>query len=228
LPLSVRGIQLSVALERSGDCWVSASACRCGFVRMLGAFAGPESVLQVGDGQPLYIQPADGSAVDPAALRTALAGQAHDVPVRLQLGDEAALSDLDLWLTLTQTELARVTLLAAPGGWLPLAALLPFGGLVSDATEPARLGVAMLLPGEVIAGSLGGEHRAVVRGYGPGGPALAARLAGLAASWDELGRPGTMDLQLSVRAAGSGPPEAAGRAVLDRPNACIEVGWAWP
>jgi protein-L-isoaspartate(D-aspartate) O-methyltransferase len=228
LPLSVRGIQLSVALERSGDCWVSASACRCGFVRMLGAFAGPESVLQVGDGQPLYIQPADGSAVDPAALRTALAGQPRDVPVRLQLGDEAALSDFDLWLTLTQTELDRVTLLAAPGGWLPLASLLPFGGLVSDATEPARLGVAMLLPGEVIRDSLGGEHGAVVRGYGPGGPALAARLAGLAASWDELGRPGTMGLQLSVRAPGSAPAEAAGRAVLERPNACIEVGWAWP
>src|SRR5580704_12939735 len=36
LPLSVRGIQLSVALERSGEHWVSTSAWRCGFVRMLG------------------------------------------------------------------------------------------------------------------------------------------------------------------------------------------------
>ena len=42
LPLSVRGIQLSVALERQAGDWVGTSAWRCGFVRMLGAFAGPE------------------------------------------------------------------------------------------------------------------------------------------------------------------------------------------
>ena len=45
LPLSVRGIQLSVGLETLGDHLVSTSACRCGFIRMAGAFSGPESLL---------------------------------------------------------------------------------------------------------------------------------------------------------------------------------------
>jgi protein-L-isoaspartate(D-aspartate) O-methyltransferase len=41
LPISVRGIQLAVAFWQSGDHWVSKSACRCQFIRMTGALAGP-------------------------------------------------------------------------------------------------------------------------------------------------------------------------------------------
>lgn len=36
LPLSIRGIQLSVGLETAGDHLVSRSACRCSFIRMAG------------------------------------------------------------------------------------------------------------------------------------------------------------------------------------------------
>src|SRR5215472_14469916 len=77
LPLSIRGIQLSVALRRDGDGdgWRSTSVWRCGFVRMLGAFAGPESVVRAGEPHVLVAQVSDGSAVDPEALQAALAGQ---------------------------------------------------------------------------------------------------------------------------------------------------------
>jgi protein-L-isoaspartate(D-aspartate) O-methyltransferase len=247
LPLSVRGIQLSVSLERSGERWLSTSACRCGFVRMLGAFAGPEAMLWIGGDKPLYVQPADGSPLDPAALRAALEGPAADVQVGLPLTHPGVLADLDLWLTLTETGLDRVTVFPAAGGWwhppeeadpepFPpgdeaaeltggMASLLPFGGLVSQPTVADRLGVAMLLPSETGDDSRASTPRMVVRGYGPGGPALAAHLANQAYVWDDLGRPGSMDLRLRVSPTGTAIRPAAGWLLLDRPNARIEVGW---
>ncbi len=181
----------------------------------------------------------DGSQVDgfglQQALLTAPAGEQLLPPPRGQ----ADLAELDLWLTVTAAGLDRVTVLAAPGGWLPLGALLPFGGLVSHATDASRLGVALLLPADVgpdpeavLAGSgQTGSGRAtagaLIRGFGPGGAELAEYLAELAASWVELGRPGTQDLRIVVR-----PPDAersaapgSGMLMLQRPHVSIEVGW---
>ena len=131
LPLSVRGIQLSVALRRDddGDGWRSVSSWRCGFVRMLGAFAGPETVVRIGESAVLVVQVSDGSAVEPHALQTALVGQPAAEQVLPQPGGWQELGDLDLWLTLNAAELDRVTVLAA-GSWFPLASLLPAGLLV--------------------------------------------------------------------------------------------------
>jgi len=227
LPLSVRGIQLSVALRRGdADVWRSISSWRCGFVRMLGAFAGPETIVRLGEPDALVAQVSDGRAVDPEALHAALAGQPAAEQVLPPLGGIAELGDLDLWLTMSAAMLDRVTLVAA-GSWFPLAELLPVGFLVSDATESSRLGAAILLPGGDF------EHarsrsRAVIRGFGPGGPALAGYLAGLASQWAELGRPEAQQLQLTVRPTGQGrastaPPDGA--LLLQRPSVAIELGW---
>jgi protein-L-isoaspartate(D-aspartate) O-methyltransferase len=236
LPLSVRGIQLSVALERSGEEWRSASAWRCGFVKMLGAFAGPETVLRLDGPHALIAQMSDGSPVDEHALQLALAGPSADEQALRRPVNLADLADLDLWLTITSAELDRLTLLAAPGGWLPLTSLLPFGGLVSNATEAGRMGIAVLLPAELASGGTAGQPgrpgRAVtIRGFGPGGSALAAGLAGKAQAWADLGRPGARDMQLTVWPAGTGSakvaamPSGGGRVIMPRPNATLEVGW---
>jgi len=232
LPLSVRGIQLSVALRRDGDGdgWRSTSVWRCGFVRMLGAFAGPESVVRAGEPHVLVAQVSDGSAVDPEALQAALAGQPAAEHVLPQPGGLAELGDLDLWLTMTAPALDRVTVLAA-GNWFRLAQLLPAGFLVSHATEAGRLGAAVLLPGRPGGRDIGHTRAgagAVIRGYGPGGPALAGYLAGLAGRWAELGRPEAQDLQLTVWPAARGRTSSAspdGPLMLQRPSVSIEVGW---
>jgi protein-L-isoaspartate(D-aspartate) O-methyltransferase len=244
LPLSVRGIQLSVALRRThqrrslgqgqpglaaGDEWQSLSAWRCGFVRMLGAFAGPETVFRLDRPNALVAQMSDGSPVDLDGLQSALSMAPADEQVMSAPGGPADLADLDLWLTVTAAGLDRVTVLAAPGGWLPLASLLPFGGLVSNATEATRLGAAVLLPADLTADpeAAPSGSGALVRGFGPGGPELAAYLAGLAIGWAELGRPGAQDLRLIVRPPGVEPRGAArpGMLLLRRPSVSIEVGW---
>ena len=231
LPLSVRGVQLSVALRRDddGDDWRSVSSWRCGFVRMLGAFAGPETVIRVGEPGVLVAQVSDGSAVDPQALQTALAGQPAAELVLPHPGGLADLGDLDLWLAMSAGALDRVTVLSA-GSWFPPALLLPAGFLVSHGTEASRLGAAALLPGGP-AGQDAAQARgpgAVIRGFGPGGPALAGYLAGLARRWAELGRPEAQGLQLTVWPAARGrtsPARQDGSLVLQRPSVSLEVSW---
>jgi len=245
LPLSVRGIQLSVALRRddsppceagpagywprTGGVWHCTSAWRCGFVRMLGAFAGPETVLRLAEPRPLFAQMSDGSPVDGGALQAALASRTADEQVPWSDG-LADLADLDLWLTLTAAELDRVTLLAAPGGWFELASLLPLGGLVAHA-RASDLGVAMLLPAGAGRDGLAARHRpgVLIRGYGSGGAELAGYLTGRAGLWADLGRPGVGDIQLSVLEGGEAErpdrAEAPGGLVLARPSVTIAVGW---
>ena len=232
LPLSVRGIQLSVALRRDdGDAWRSISTWRCGFVRMMGAFAGPESAILLGEPDVLVAQVSDGSAVDSHALHAALAAGPAAEQGLPRLGGLAELADLDLWLTMSATTLDRVTVLAA-GSWVPLAPLLPAGLLVSHAAQAGRIGAAVLLPGRP--GDQAFERArsapgATIRSFGPGGPALAGYLAGLARRWAELGRPEAQDLQLTVRPAGLARTSTArpdGPLVLQRPSVSIEVEWS--
>jgi protein-L-isoaspartate(D-aspartate) O-methyltransferase len=251
LPLSIRGIQLSVGLERtSSGWWLSTSACRCGFVRMLGAFAGPEEVIRLDEPQPITFQVSDGNAVDTGALLAALSGEACDEPVPVALASIAELADLDLWLTMSAGRLDRLTVLAGPGGSDGSAPTLPFGALVSSGAHADRLGIGMLLP--VAVGSAEAEREyqsgllpgpepapgrrpgaepgriwtAMVRGLGPGGPELAARLAALSGRWARLGRPRSTEMEVLVWPAGAVPSRVpAGRLLLRRPSITIAAGW---
>jgi len=223
LPLSVRGIELSVALERNGDSWLSKSACRCGFVRMLGAFARPQLAIRLDGPEPVMVGVGDGGDVDAGALQEALAGPAVDVPAGLGVADQSELGDLDLWLTLTEPALARLTVLSLPGRGAGLPLMM--GGLASNADAAGPLGVAALVPGEP-AGPVSQGAGVIVRGYGPGGEALASYLADQARLWAEHGRPGASTVQLRVWQPGSGsPPAVSGVTILDRPSVTIAVGW---
>jgi protein-L-isoaspartate(D-aspartate) O-methyltransferase len=228
LPLSIRGIQLSVGLQRADEVWLSTSAWRCGFVRMLGAFAGPEEVVSLGEPYPLAYQVSDGCPVDMQALQAALAeGDAVDEPLSVALGTVTDVADLDLWLTMTAGELDRLTVLSAPGGWLGVTPVPPFGALVTSATEAGDLGIAMLMPADPDPREIGTEWSgAVVRGLGPGGPELAVQLAALSGRWADLGRPGSYDLGMLVWPSREPPVEVPeGWMVLERPSVTIAAGW---
>jgi protein-L-isoaspartate(D-aspartate) O-methyltransferase len=228
LPLSIRGIQLSVGLQRADEVWLSTSAWRCGFVRMLGAFAGPEEVVSVGEPYPLAYQISDGCPVDVQALQAALAeGDAVDERLSVALGTVADVADLDLWLTMTAGELDRLTVLSAPGGWLGVTPVPPFGALVTNATEAGDVGVAMLMSADPGLGEIGADWSgAVVRGLGPGGPGLAVQLAALSARWADLGRPGSNDLGMLVWPSTEPSVEVPeGWMVLERPSVTIGAGW---
>jgi protein-L-isoaspartate(D-aspartate) O-methyltransferase len=228
LPLSVRGIHLSVALDRDGDHWISRSACRCRFIRVAGAFAGPESVLPLGPQPGLHANVVDGAAPDAEALYQALSGPAVELTTGLRVADRAELADLDLWLTVCRPDLSRVHMLGRHEGKASpaqrrIADLMPLGGLCAASAGP----FAVAAVGQVAAAdsNQGPPFAAVVRGYGPGGATLAAGLAGHATAWDEQGRPGTARLQLTVHPAGTERAPAGGGLILRRPHTLVSVGW---
>jgi protein-L-isoaspartate(D-aspartate) O-methyltransferase len=163
LPVSVRGIQLSIAMERleqarrlvrrdrhppGAERWIAMSAFRCGFVRMAGAFADPEPFRQLGLAPGLYVQTDDGRQLDTRALASAMSGPPVDVGsgVRARSRDEVA--DLDLWLTLTQPGLSRITIMETSASRAQLGPMLPFGGLARDEGDvlgSGGLGIAGLV-----------------------------------------------------------------------------------
>jgi protein-L-isoaspartate(D-aspartate) O-methyltransferase len=228
LPLSIRGIQLSVGLQRAGEAWLSTSAWRCGFVRMLGAYAGPEEVIRLGEPSELAFQISDGFPVDALALWAALArGDAHDEPVAPELATVADVADLDLWLTMTAPDLDRLTVVSVPVGWPGLTPLPPFGALVVSATEADDLGIGTLMPIDAGLPEPGAAWPgAFVRGLGPAGPDLAVQLALLSSRWAELGRPGSHNLAMLVWPGNELPGEPPeGWLVLERPSVTIAAGW---
>ena len=92
LPMSVRGIQLCLALEREAGHWRSRSSSRCGFIRMAGVFASPEPFVPFGPQPGLHVQVDDGRPLDVGALYAALTGPVTDVPSGVRVG---GLGELD-------------------------------------------------------------------------------------------------------------------------------------
>jgi protein-L-isoaspartate(D-aspartate) O-methyltransferase len=229
LPLSIRGIQLSVGLERARDHLVSTSVCRCSFIRMAGAMIGPESFMALGPHPGLHAQVVDGPDLDADGLYRALSGPAAQEGTGLWAASITELADLDLWLTLAEPGLTRLSMLGrhevlANPAQQRIANLLPLGGL-AQVVPHAGVGVAALASAEPDARA--SPFEIVACGYGPGGQSLAKLLARQAIAWEELGRPGAANLELSAWPPGA-PREAIGGAslIIDRPHMRLAVRWS--
>jgi protein-L-isoaspartate(D-aspartate) O-methyltransferase len=238
LPLSLRGIQLCIAFERSGGVsWRSRAACRCGFIRLAGSYAAAtDSYVPVGPQPGLHVQ-ADGEPVDPDVLWSELNGPATDVLTGVRVTGLGELGEADLWVTVREPGLSRLTITGGGplrGSVLPL---LPFGALAAAAAE--GLGVAGLLPasppppaGEYHAGTYrAAGFEIAVRGFGPWGALLAERLAARVVAWRSAGRPRAAGLSVTAyprrdedvrdvpRAHGEDVPNGAhGEGVRDVPG----------
>jgi protein-L-isoaspartate(D-aspartate) O-methyltransferase len=229
LPLSVRGIQLSVAFSRAGTgTWVSGSARRCQFIRMTGGSAGPESVVPLGPQPGLHALVADGPAPEAGPLYEALSGPVTEESADLRVDGIAELADLDLWLALTEPGLTRVNLMGRREGRAStaqqrIASLMPLGGYTrvgsSGELEVAALAVS---PGRA-------EHASLAmafNGCGAGSGGLARYLAERAAVWNALGRPGAASLKLSAYPTGTVPQAPEGAMIIRRPNVALVARWS--
>jgi protein-L-isoaspartate(D-aspartate) O-methyltransferase len=137
LPLSVRGSQLSVALERADGHWRSRSIYPCGFIRMTGAFGSPESFVPLGPQPGMHVQADDGRWLDTGALYAALTGPAADVPTGVRVAGLARLFEADLWITLTEPDLVRLTIAGgAPLRHAMLGQVPPFGAMAGSGATP--------------------------------------------------------------------------------------------
>ncbi|HEX3491991.1 MAG TPA: methyltransferase domain-containing protein [Streptosporangiaceae bacterium] len=229
-PISVRGIQLSVAFEHAATHWAGRSARRCGFIRMTGRSAGPEALVPLGPQPGLHALVADGPAAGAGPLHEALSGAGAEIaaPSRLRVSGIAELADLDLWLALTEPDLSRLNMMGRHEGRASqsqrrVAARLPLGGF-ARAGSAGRLAVASLaVPSQPAAGDC--PRGVAFHGYGPGGAALAAHLAERAVVWDELGRPGAGNLGLAAWPPGTRPEAPEGTMIIRRPGTVLVAGW---
>lgn len=229
-PVSVRGIQLAMAFEHAGSHWVGRQACRCQFIRMTGPSAGPEAVVPLGPQPGLHALIADGAVPEVGSLYEALSGPATDVrvPSGLRVDGIAELADLDLWLAVTEPGLSRLNMMGRHEGHASqaqrrLASQMPLGGFARH-DSLGRLGLAAL----AVPPGLAQNDRPLevaIHAYGPGGAALAGHLAGRAAVWDGLGRPGAGTLELAAYPAGTRPKTLDGRMLIRRPNTVLAAGW---
>jgi protein-L-isoaspartate(D-aspartate) O-methyltransferase len=242
LPLSLRGMQLCIALERSGGLsWRSRAACRCGFIRMAGSYAAlTEPYVPLGPQPGLHVQTDGDQPLDADVLWSALNGPVTNVLTGVRVAGVGELGEADLWVTIMEPGLARLTITSG----VPLrdTALppLPFGALATTPRAWEGLGVAGLLSATA---SSAEEHRfggfeIAVRGFGPWGALLAERLAGRVAAWQSAGRPRSADLVVTAqpRTAGAAAvtppasevpavPDRPGQTVIDRPHTRLTLAW---
>jgi protein-L-isoaspartate(D-aspartate) O-methyltransferase len=98
VPLSIRGAQRIVAFERADDHWASTSASDCSFIRLRGAFSGPESVVQLGPDSDLGITVDDSRLVHAEAVYKLLTAPKTEWKTNLRTRSYELRDGLCLWL----------------------------------------------------------------------------------------------------------------------------------
>jgi protein-L-isoaspartate(D-aspartate) O-methyltransferase len=196
VPLDLRGPQRSIAWQRVDDHLESISVVRCGFMRLRGAFAGPEPIRQIGLEPPVYLGVAEHYALDDDALSAALAQPGADVPSGVRATLEEIADGLSLWLALHEPAMAWVSSIDAAAD---RALLL---GVYYAVRKPVALGSAALVGTDSLAALVRVDDEQPFElgalPLGPGGHRLAQRLVEHIHDWDTRGRPGTDGLHVSA------------------------------
>ncbi|HEY2576363.1 MAG TPA: methyltransferase, FxLD system [Streptosporangiaceae bacterium] len=245
LPLAIRpAMQYSIAFERVAGHLESRSLRPCGFMRLRGTFAGPETLAPIGEGRNLFAEV--GPRPPGAEELEELLGQPGE---RVDTGITVTLSELwgglGLWLAGREPGLGR---LSGQG-------VRSLPGPASSAVAGGRMGTVMMVsahgctiaarpddPGEATgeddeaAASPAAAAKLKARSrkpfelaawpFGRDGAELAARLAQHTQEWEAAGRPSPGDLSVTAYPAEtSGPAGAAGAAVIDKQYTRLVLSW---
>jgi protein-L-isoaspartate(D-aspartate) O-methyltransferase len=180
VPLRMRGLTRSLALDRDGDHLVSRSAMICGFVRMQGAGAHQERVLPV-RGTQIRLRFDDGGPDDPHPLDGVLDTERTEVWSGVPIGRVESFDTLQFWLATTvpgfcllAADAEQDPVLVAEGNrWFNLA--------VVDGDSFAYLTTRPAGPGRVEFGT---------HAFGPHAPATAEAMVEQVRVWDRDHRAG--------------------------------------
>lgn len=200
LPLSLRGAQRSAAFELSDGHLTSVSVKNCIFMPLRGAFANPETHVQLGPGLGLYVWLSDPRSIDAEAAYKLLTGPSRDCPTRVRVTPGEIFGGLILWLALRESSGC---------------ALGAQGELATRGTVPYLLGIDKnyftvgLLEGPTLCVLMCQPDQSpppepisdpppfdlFVRSFGPD-ETLAQRLVDQIIAWDAAGRPSTKGLRI--------------------------------
>jgi protein-L-isoaspartate(D-aspartate) O-methyltransferase len=245
LPLSLRGVQRSVAFQRSADVLTSTSIVDCGFMPLRGALAAPDAIRQLQRGVFLKLDDErhrDAGAVR-AAVRAALRQPGEQLPTGVSLTRAQGLGGLALWLALHDPDVAQLSALGAAAARGRLPALVTYPGLALSMVLLDLPALAALVRGAPTVGRANGappaDSRAAdparapaddrafdvdVRGFGPAAAGVVGRLVDGVRGWEAAGRPSAATLRIrAYPRGGSGDERAA--AIIDRPHTRLLLDW---
>jgi protein-L-isoaspartate(D-aspartate) O-methyltransferase len=231
LPLALRaGIQYSIAFEQAGDHLDSVSLLPCGFMRLRGAFAGPETIVPLGSRTGMLAE-SDPRAAGAEDLESLLAQPGRVISAGVRVTSVDLYGGLGLWLAAREPGLGRLSAfgVARPGQGAPdpdpvTASGRPGMGMVASAHGCAAL-VPMSDPGGTGRAGLRTAFEIGACPFGSEGPELAARLAGHVRDWDAAGRPSLAGLRVSAYPAGTGPPGARQGTVIEKQHTRLVLAW---
>jgi protein-L-isoaspartate(D-aspartate) O-methyltransferase len=224
LPLSVRGSQLSIALDHQPGPppWLRGVSVRgCAFVRLRGQGAGP-ATNRVDTGDGIIVPAGEDDELDPARLRALLEDPGPERPAPAPLAPIDLWDGLGLWLAVREPRVHRVLL--GPEA-RHLTSLLPEhmdGGTIALIDER---GMAAVAPRGPVGRDLSNRFPIGLRAFGPDGPAATERLAALIGAWVRAGRPAATELSVSAYPAGVEPPPSGGALVRKR-HSTLLLDWS--
>jgi protein-L-isoaspartate(D-aspartate) O-methyltransferase len=184
-PLDVRGVQRSVAMERAGEHWTSRSVVPCGFMRMRGPFAGPETILMLDRASGLAISLPDAGEI--GDVLAAFEGPSVGMSTEMSASHTQLLDGLSLWLAVHEPRWCMMS--ETQPGWL--------------ASPPLDLSGFRMAVGIIEGDSLcllepEPDGILIVRGYGPERTRLATDLVAHVHAWDGANRPMTAGLRIDA------------------------------
>ena len=115
LPLALRaGIQYSIAFEQAGDHLDSVSVLPCGFMRLRGAFAGPETIVPLGRRTGMLAE-SDPRPADAEDLESLLAQPGRIIGTGVRVMSMDLYGGLGLWLAAREPGLGRLSVFGVAG-----------------------------------------------------------------------------------------------------------------
>jgi protein-L-isoaspartate(D-aspartate) O-methyltransferase len=222
---------VSVALAPADGHLASVSVAICGFMRLRGAFAGPEVRLALGPESGLAIGFTHDRAVDAAAVYALLNGPFKDQATGITASLHELWASLPLWLAIHEPLLCG---LSADGALAERGIVPYFFGSVGPTPSRVTSGVlgekslcVLMRPHGVPPATDDPDLEAFelyVRSFGAD-DMLAQHFIEQLAAWDAAGRPATRRLWLKVYPLNSEPPPQANEAVISKRWTTLVVAW---
>jgi protein-L-isoaspartate(D-aspartate) O-methyltransferase len=230
LPLSLDGPQVSVALEPADGHLASVSIKDCGFMRLRGAFAGPETRVKLGPEPGLELGFARERTCDAEVVYTSLTGPARNRATGVVV-TSGALWGLSLWLAIREPALCNLSAEGAQADSGVVPYLLGWAGhrtvrFTSGVLEESSLSVLMRPHGQPPATDTPDNpaFELFVRSFGPS-DAPARLLIDQIVAWDAAGRPATARLHIRAYPSGSGYVPSPAEVVIPKRWTQLVLSW---
>lgn len=204
LPLSINGPQLSVAFDRQDGHLVSVSVRPCGFMRVRGELAEPQSTLSLGPDPGLFLDTNDmPEMAEPDVIFQWLTGPHQDWSTGVEATPRDIFSSLTLWLSLNEPRLCSLGAKddAADKGLVPPLLhgksrwVLTFAILAEDGLSTLMRAPDFPPPPDDGSDDPPPPFTLFVRSFGPNND-LARQLIDQVRAWDLANRPGVAGLRI--------------------------------